>query len=288
MQMIDVLKRLAELDSANPNVSQPVMTQEQSIATVSNIEADQINECGPMGMSSSPRTPASIHMTADTGMELTGMLHDIMKLAGVSKYDPEAQHREPLSALSHSAELDGDSSDGIGSEIHKSLGIIDKMNDAPSEEIGGALAGGALGAVVGGPLGALTGAAAGDSLTDPDADEVEKETWDNAPEPEIQAHKYGDDQVTPKADEPPKVNGGGNPYKQTSETVESVALQLLKDYQAFVNEGKVNELSKDTLKSYNDKATTDIAKRITGDDKDLKKIGDRQKGYERASKRGVK
>lgn len=237
--MIDVLKRLAELDSANPNVAQPVMTQEQSIATVSNIEADQINECGPMGMSSSPRTPASIHMTADTGMELTGMLHDIMKLAGVSKYDPEAQHREPLSALSHSAELDGDNG---GSEIHKSFGIIDRMNDAPSEEIGGALAGGALGAVVGGPLGALTGAAAGDSLTDPDADEVEKEgmgagfdTATTTPDEKIKSHSYGDDQVKPTRPEPVAKAGGGNPY---TETVESVALQLLKDYQAFVNEGK--------------------------------------------------
>lgn len=232
--MIDVLKRLAELDSANPNVAQPMMTQEQSIATVSNIEADQINECGPMGMSGAPRTPASIHMSADNGMELTGMLRDIMALAGVSKYDPAAQHKEPLSAMAHSAELDGDDqSDGI----QKTLSIIDSMN-ATDEEIGGALAGGAIGAVAGGPLGALTGAAAGDSLTDPDADEVEKETWDNSPEPEIQAHKYGDDQVTPKRDEPPKVNGGGNPYKKTEETVESVALRLLKDYQAFVNESK--------------------------------------------------
>ena len=43
------------------------------------------------------------------------------------------------------------------------------------EGILGALGGGAIGAVAAGPLGALTGAAAGDSLTDPDNDEVEKE-----------------------------------------------------------------------------------------------------------------
>jgi len=55
-----------------------------------------------------------------------------------------------------------------------------------------------------------------------------------------------------------------------------------------IKEGSVTELSKDILKSYNNKATDDVAKRITGDDKDLKKIGDRQKGYERSSKRGVK
>jgi hypothetical protein len=56
-------------------------------------------------------------------------------------------------------------------------GPLDHDDD---EEIGGALAGGALGAVVGGPMGALTGAAAGDSLTDPDNDEVGKETFANS------------------------------------------------------------------------------------------------------------
>jgi hypothetical protein len=238
MQMIDVLKRLAELDSANPNVDKVAMTNEQSLATVTNIEGDQINECGPMGMDMGrPSMPASfsINASAESSAEVSSMLRDIMNLAGNVRNldrDGDGDHDQ------HDHDLEPLSGMPGGADMSKHIGIIDSMNDEPTEELGGALAGGALGAVVGGPLGALTGAAAGDSLTDPDADEVEKETWDNAPDEKIQAHKYGDDQVTPKRDEPPKVAGGGNPYKKAEETVESVALRLLKDYQAFVNEGK--------------------------------------------------
>jgi hypothetical protein len=53
--------------------------------------------------------------------------------------------------------------------------FVKESNEETDEGILGALGGGAIGAVAAGPLGALTGAAAGDSLTDPDNDEVEKE-----------------------------------------------------------------------------------------------------------------
>ena len=61
----------------------------------------------------------------------------------------------------------------IHSIMQEKIDLEEYVADRNDEEILGTLAGGALGAVVGGPLGALTGAAAGDSLTDPDADEVE-------------------------------------------------------------------------------------------------------------------
>jgi hypothetical protein len=50
-----------------------------------------LKECGPMGMPSEVEhhTPASINMTADSGPELSGMLADIMKLAGVHQVEPE-------------------------------------------------------------------------------------------------------------------------------------------------------------------------------------------------------
>ena len=53
--------------------------------------------------------------------------------------------------------------------------FVKESNKETNERILGALAGGTIGAVAAGPLGMLTGAAAGDSLTDPDNDEVEKE-----------------------------------------------------------------------------------------------------------------
>jgi hypothetical protein len=78
MQMIDVMKRLAELDSNNPNIVK---------------EGLQVEECGMMpemmpGMDIAPEKPsmpASINMTAGSGDELSNMLATIMQLAGQNK-----------------------------------------------------------------------------------------------------------------------------------------------------------------------------------------------------------
>jgi len=75
MQMIDLMKRLAELDAKNPKVIK---------------ENQQVEECGIMPTStsmSSPRTPASIHITADSGSELSAMLRDIATLSGMRRHD---------------------------------------------------------------------------------------------------------------------------------------------------------------------------------------------------------
>ena len=72
-------------------------------------------------------------------------------------------------------------------------------DESANEEILGALGGGALGLAFGGPLGALTGAAAGDSLTDPDADEVdEKVSFDNFEEwaDAVEQGKLTNDQIS--------------------------------------------------------------------------------------------
>ena len=68
-------------------------------------------------------------------------------------------------------------------------------DDEVDEEILGALGGGAIGAVAAGPLGALTGAAAGDALTDPDNDEVEKEDKVKAKTP-AESIEYFEDWAT--------------------------------------------------------------------------------------------
>jgi hypothetical protein len=67
MQMIDVLKRLAELDKKNPNI----------------VKENKIEECEPMGDMQSPKTPATLNITAANGEELGDMLNAIMQLAGV-------------------------------------------------------------------------------------------------------------------------------------------------------------------------------------------------------------
>ena len=121
--MIDVMQRLAELDADNPNVvseankskkiektakenngahgeetTSPIHGGQKKEKTMENLNLESLRylsglnttiaECG-MGGSS----PASINITAGSGQELTGMLKDIMNLAGVSKVEP---HHMPL------------------------------------------------------------------------------------------------------------------------------------------------------------------------------------------------
>jgi hypothetical protein len=86
MKMIDVMKRLAELDSTNPNIVR---------------ESAQVDECGMMPemglpmVPPAPQHPASINMTAGSGEELGDLLTTIMSLAGVAKGSEEPVGGEP-------------------------------------------------------------------------------------------------------------------------------------------------------------------------------------------------
>jgi hypothetical protein len=62
--------------------------EESSLREGQNKMTNNVNECGMMGGMSQPRSPASINMTADSGAELTGMLRDIMQLAGLKQVGP--------------------------------------------------------------------------------------------------------------------------------------------------------------------------------------------------------
>jgi hypothetical protein len=121
MQMIDVLKRLAELDSQNPNIVK---------------ENLGLDECGPMGMMSpQPHTPASINMTAGSGEELSDMLGAIMKLAGVEKVEPHHLGAEPEVAT-----LTAEPVSAVGpvaSAADDMRSVIDKMHDAGAGDEGG-------------------------------------------------------------------------------------------------------------------------------------------------------
>jgi hypothetical protein len=258
MQMIDVMKRLAELDSVNPQVAKTAMQAEQSLATVSNIEGEQItesiSECGPMGMSSMdrPSMPASfsINASAESGAEVSSMLRDIMNLAGVKPVadlptfgGPKEIEIEPVHALEPMNPMG--SNQTAGDEMSDLIGMVDRMNGDETDS----------------DISVAQGDIDGDGDHDMDDHKAEKDSpvakmadevrgmademagegqgiaagFDKAtttPNEKTKAHAYGNDQVTPKPAEPAKVNGGGNPY---TESVEQVSLQLLKAYEAFKN-----------------------------------------------------
>lgn len=114
--MIDVLKRLAELDAQNPNMEKTVVKEDSEIA-----------ECGPMGlMSGAPNTPASINMTAGSGEELSNMLATIMQLAGVHNIGDEHMGVEPEPSIM-TAEPAMSAGDSMRS-------VIDKMHADGADE----------------------------------------------------------------------------------------------------------------------------------------------------------
>ena len=123
MQMIDVLKRLAELDAQNPNIIK---------------EDADLAECGmmpEMGMSmDKPTTPASINMTAGSGEELGNLLKDIMSLAGMNKVEPEQLGVEPA-PMSMSPEPA--IAIGGGSPADDMRSVIDKLHPDMDDGEGG-------------------------------------------------------------------------------------------------------------------------------------------------------
>lgn len=116
--MIDVLKRLAELDANNPNVdsSLPVVKPDQDII----VTESALEECGMMGdMPSSSQIPAQIHIEAGTGEELTDMLATLMHLSGQAKgHDAGDDH--------HDGEVSGDDDVLVGAPSMRQM--IDKLN----------------------------------------------------------------------------------------------------------------------------------------------------------------
>lgn len=126
MQMINVLKRLAELDSNNPNIVK---------------EGAQVEECGmmpgmmpEMGMAIAPEKPsmpASINMSAGSGDELSNMLATIMQLAGQNKpvsAAPPVDNAPPAAGM-----LEPTSGDSPADTMRS---VIDKLN--PMDDEGGA------------------------------------------------------------------------------------------------------------------------------------------------------
>lgn len=200
--MIDVLKRLSELDEKNPNVYTDTQV----------LNKEPLDECGMMPGST---TPASINITAGSGVELSHMLQDIMSLAGVHKVEP--------AQMAPSKDYDADSMKRL----------IDTMNEPAEEGLLGTMAGAGIGAALGGPLGAAVGGAAGDKIT---GDEEQEEAYDNTPDDPKDVPDYDSNKLAyDPNDGDHKERQAGLPRAVPMETIEQ---KLYKEYQEFIAEEK--------------------------------------------------
>ena len=210
MQMIDVLKRLAELDSNNPNVENKMGTME-SLLTVSNVSsevskinenAETVQECGPISpMPAASRGPASINMSAGSGEELSGLIRDIMSLAGVGKESP---HSDKSIEVTPANAIEPDS------DMLANIKMIDSMNSPNDIQ----------------PI----------DDDDKPFEEMDDRYYDNSPEEEIEPYDYGDKQVDPKPQGLPQ-RQGDNPYKPTKESIDALAQKLLAEFHSTINQG---------------------------------------------------
>lgn len=156
-----------------------------------------LNECGMGPMPSSPPTPASVSMTAASGSELSGMLKDIMSLAGLQKVEPSHLGVEPLPMKMTAEPVKAVGPAASDSSVMR--GIADKLNlDKDDEEM--------------------------------KADEA----WDNtpaSPEPKepFDAEEYAHHENPPGA-------GKGRRTAQPNATVEEIAEGLFAEYAKFVSE----------------------------------------------------
>ena len=228
-----------------------------------------IAECGMGG----PSTPASINITAGSGSELTGMLKDIMNLAGVHQVTPDHMpidkgpsaivNAPPMAAEPQMKDLiamvdepeDGPHADSMNDadDEQEDEGMLMKGLGGMGGGAAGELAGGAIGTAVGGPIGGAIGSVAGDIAgtalgselgddddeqeTDEGSGEKEKNRpWDSSPHEKIRqdgVRKFGDQNSG---------DGKGRIGTQpNAHTTESIAARLYADYKAFVSEAAADE-----------------------------------------------
>ena len=203
--MIDVLKRLAELDADNPNIVK---------------ESLQVEECGMMpemmpgmGMDIAPEKPsmpASINMTAGSGDELSNMLATIMQLAGQKSADavsagPALDNTPPAAGM-----LEPTSGDSPADTMRS---VIDKLN--PMDDEGGD------------DVSKSHGDLDNDGDHDMDdhdmeKDDKKKDEWANEPDEEYKDVDYMVNKLAGGMNRPkgtyPKVAGGDNPMQRTEST----------------------------------------------------------------------
>lgn len=251
MQMIEVMKRLAELDNANGGIKESTqLVKDPAIALIS--EGQQLDECGPMGMPgmeggmpSSHPASFSINATASSGDEVANMLTQIMTLAGVKPHgepDGDEMGKEPLNAEPPMS---------AGDDMKAAINAIDQaeqetamIGDAsPEMEDESELDVGSTGGDVGAMADEVQDMA--DQLAGKDKEDLGLESFDNTPQVQVRKTDPLNDFASilnkVREFEYTAPNSGTNPMKAESvETPvkESTGLvdltnSLFKEYQAY-------------------------------------------------------
>lgn len=255
MQMIDVLKRLAELDDANGGIKESTkMIQDPTVAV---INESTVQECGPMGMPgmASPSTPASfsVNATAASGDEVANMLTQILTLAGVKKDGPEM---EPMGGHEHP--LTGEPPEkSAGDDMKAAIQAIDQA-EQETASLGGDMDGpemetdmdptdGAMGGEEPAPVSDMAQDVQdmADELADKDKEDLGLESFDNAPAVQTRKsdplndfaqiiNKVREFEYTPpnSGSNPMKAEGVETPVKESTGIVD-LTTQLFQEYQAF-------------------------------------------------------
>lgn len=201
MQMIDVLKRLAELDAANPNRPEYTSARNNTLA-----ESTQIDECGMMpeiGSVERPAVPASINMTAGSGEELGDLIKAIATLAGTAT--PDDITPAIAAPLSASPTIATASPDGIDMRS-----MIDKLNVSGDDE-------------------------------DVDLGDNERkadEAYDNTPADPTDTNEFDAEEFAHHENPPGADRKGNSQNPRAYDTNESIATRLMAEYRQFIGESK--------------------------------------------------
>lgn len=229
--MIDVIKRLAELDATNPKM----IKEGQSVA-----------ECGPMGMMDSmpsmgidkPSVPAnfSINASAGSGDEVASMMSQILTLAGLKQVGPDDLGVEPQGAI-----VTAEPGAAVGPMVAEPMSstddmrsVLDKLNPEPADD----KEGGDLGPFQGDSSEEepVVGNDAGDKEPKDDEEETDEE-YSNTPKDPNGANPFDAEEFANHENQ----GGAGetsNGEKRQSNLPTATFENLMKEYKSFIGEAE--------------------------------------------------
>ena len=217
------MKRLAELDAGNPNIVR---------------ESTNIEECGmmPMPGMGGQHTPASINMSADSGSELTGMLRDIMQLAGVQQaHEPEAMAID-MDPVALTADPIGGMEEPMQSAGDKMRSVLDKLNPEPAGDQGGD-----LGAFQDGDEEGEEpefGNDGGEEEPEDDEEEADEGQYDNSPAGAQPTSPFDANEFAHQENHP----GGSDRMDGNMPNAKATFENLMKEYKSFIGESSEEEM----------------------------------------------